>query len=328
MRTSPGQTWTRPPRRRRWIPLLVLALAVGAVIVAVRDRGSVTSALDGPPGGITVATASGSRTGQPVDTSRFADGSCVVFGPTSGNRHETVFLDAGHGGIDPGAVGRTESGAAVQEADATLPVELDAMADLTAQGYRVAVSRTSASTVTRLTSVDTNGNLLSTQGVVDDLAARDVCANKAGASALVGIYFDAGAPSSMGSLATYDAARPFATQSHQLATLVQTDVLAAMNGQGWEIPADGIVSDAGLGGPAMTASSAAYGHLQLLGPPDPPIFTTPSVMPGTVVEPLYITDPFEGSIAASPSDRAVIGRGVAQAVEQYFAASVATPSAG
>ena len=41
----------------------------------------------------------------PVDASAFAAGSCVAFEPTAGERGKTVFLDAGHGGIDPGGVG-------------------------------------------------------------------------------------------------------------------------------------------------------------------------------------------------------------------------------
>jgi N-acetylmuramoyl-L-alanine amidase len=44
-----------------------------------------------------------------------------------------------------------------------------------------------------------------------------------------------------------------------------------------------------------------------------------------VVEPLFITDPFEGSIAASANGQQVIAAGLAQAVNQYFA-SAATPA--
>ena len=42
-------------------------------------------------------------------------------------------------------------------------------------------------------------------------------------------------------------------------------------------------------------------------------------MPGALIEPLFITDPFEGSIADSSSGQQVIAGGLAQAVEQYFA---------
>ena len=41
-------------------------------------------------------------------------------------------------------------------------------------------------------------------------------------------------------------------------------------------------------------------------------------MPGALIEPLFITDPFEGSIADSKAGQEVIAGGLAQAVEQYF----------
>jgi N-acetylmuramoyl-L-alanine amidase len=79
------------------------------------------------------ATAASAR-GVPLDSSRFAAGACVAFSPTSGNRHRTVFVDAGHGGIDPGAIGTTESGQTVHEADETLPVALAVTSLLRAHG--------------------------------------------------------------------------------------------------------------------------------------------------------------------------------------------------
>jgi N-acetylmuramoyl-L-alanine amidase len=78
----------------------------------------------------------------------------MTFAPTAGDRDQTIFLDAGHGGIDPGAVGVTGSGQTIYEADLTLPVELDTMALLRAQGFRVVVSRTRASSVVRLRPAD------------------------------------------------------------------------------------------------------------------------------------------------------------------------------
>jgi N-acetylmuramoyl-L-alanine amidase len=41
-------------------------------------------------------------------------------------------------------------------------------------------------------------------------------------------------------------------------------------------------------------------------------------MPGALVEPLFITDPFEGSIAVSNGGQRVIASGLARAIEQYF----------
>jgi len=262
-----------------------------------------------------------------IDPTYFASGACTSYPPTSGDRHTTVFLDAGHGGLDPGGVGVTESGQQIEESTINLPIELDTMAILRAQGFRVVVSRTKNSTVLKLGPGDTDGQLLSLLGSHDDVAARDVCANMADADLLVGIYMDAGgSPQNAGSVSTYDTDRPFSAANQKFATLMQDDVLSAMNAQGWGIPNDGVVSDAtegsSVGDPAeggLAAESANYDHLLLLGPASPGYFSTPSQMPGAVIEPFFLTDPFEGTIADSTSGQEVVAKGIASAVEQYFA---------
>ena len=261
-----------------------------------------------------------------------ATGACIALSPTRGDNHRTVFLDAGHGGVDPGGVGTTQSGQGVDESTVNLAIELDAAGLLRAQGYRVVVSRTSDTTVVRLTPADLSGQYLSVLGVHNDVAARDVCANLAHADALVGIYMDAGASSSnAGSITLYDTARPFAAANQRLATLLQRDLVSAMDAQGWQIPDDGVLPDSGygssVGGPSagsLAALAASYDHLMLIGPPLAGFLTTPSQMPGAVIEPLYLTDPFEGSIAANPADQQIIAHGIATAVEQYLA-PVPTP---
>jgi N-acetylmuramoyl-L-alanine amidase len=268
-------------------------------------------------GGILASGSSASGAGQPVDPSAFSPGACMAFAPTVGNRHLTVFLDAGHGGLDPGSVGTTESGTTIYEARETLPVELDTMAILRREGFRVVVSRTRNSSVVRLTLGDVANNALTVQGVHDDVAARDVCANDAHADVLLGIYFDAGAPNNAGSITGYDAVRGFAAKNLRLAQLVQSDVLRALNARGWGIPDEGVQPDDELGS-ASTSKAISYGHLLLLGPADPGWFNTPGQMPGALIEPLFITDPFEGSIAASSEGQHVIAAGLANAVQQYF----------
>lgn len=299
---------TRSVRRRgRVLAVLVLAAAAVAVWVAVPRPHAAAG-------------------GVPLDPGAFSPGACVAYPPTAGDRHTTVFLDAGHGGLDPGAVGTTSSGATVDEGTVTLPVELDTAALLRARGYRVVVSRTTDSNVVRLSPRELSGGVLSLQGAHDDVAARDVCANLAGAAVLVGIYFDSGAsPQDAGCVTTYDTARPFSASDRRLAALLQRDVLSAMDARGWAIPDGGVQPDSVEGSLVPTTSdstiaakAATYGHVLLLGPADPGYFATPSRMPGALIEPLFVTDPFEGTLAASPAAQQVIAQGLARAVGQYL----------
>lgn len=260
-----------------------------------------------------------------IEPGTFAPGACMKYQPTAASNGHLVFLDAGHGGIDPGGVGSTQSGVMVKESTTALAVALQTSDLLRSQGYTVVLSRTTDSTVVPLTPSNTNGSVFNIQGAHDDVAARDACANAAGAALLIGIYFDAGVPTAAGSLAAYDTARPFAAENLKIATLVQTDVLASMNKHGWEIPDDGVQSDEHLGsyvpqaGNSIAALAAKYNHIMLLGPAEAGYFETPSQMPGMIIEPLYVTDPFEGTIAASALGQKAMADGIAKAVLQYFA---------
>jgi N-acetylmuramoyl-L-alanine amidase len=314
----------------------VVVLIVVAVIVVVDSTGGKSSP-DHDAGRATAPSPSkpkatapvlASPDGTAIDASYFAQGACMGYTPTTGNRHTTVFLDAGHGGVDPGGTGTTESGTAISEAKLTLAVELDTMALLRAQGFTVVVSRTEDTTVLRLAPDDVSQGALTLLGAHDDVVARDICANDAKADVLVGIYFDAGgSPSNAGSVTGYDASRPFWKSSRRLATLVQEDVLTSMNAQGWGIPDEGALPDGGLGslvpadspGAGLAVKAASYNHVLLLGPAEAGYFGHPSEMPGALIEPLYLTDPFEGTVADSAAGQQAIARGLATAIKQYFA---------
>lgn len=277
---------------------------------------------------ITPATAE-SKKGFALDPTLFASGACLAYSPTSKKaNHHTVFIDAGHGGLDPGAKGTTNTGNSIYEATLTLPVAKSLTSMLRAKGYRVVLSRTRNSQVIRLSSSDVTGKLLTATGVHADIAGRAQCANIAKATLLVGIYFDAGAtPQNAGCISAYDAARTFSNTNYKFATLLQTDVLKQLNGHNWQIPDDGVVSDSTLGGPPLTSTASQYRHLLLLGPALAGWFTTPSNMPGSIIEPLFITDPMEGSVADSAVGQEAIATGMSQAVISYFAPSATTQTA-
>lgn len=260
-----------------------------------------------------------------VDPSRFAPGACMAFAPQDGrNRGKTVFIDAGHGGIDPGGTGTTSGGAKVGEGAVNLKVVLDAMKILVGNGFRVVVSRTAQTTVVRLGPRDTDGKLLSVKGAEDDIAARDECANLARANLLAGIYMNAGSADEAGSVTTYDSVRPFARDSERFAHLLQSGVLSKLNATGAGIPDGGVLDDTSMGS-TLSSKGEAYGHLMLLGPAYPRGgFTDPSTMPGALIEPLFLSDSSEATIADSERGQQLIAAGLAQAVEQYFG----TASAG
>jgi N-acetylmuramoyl-L-alanine amidase len=295
-----------------WPSALLLACVACGAGSPARTRHLAATSPDGVRAVLAASTA-----GQPIATAAFSSGACVAFAPTASARHLTVFLDAGHGGRDVGAVGSTESGRTIDEADETLPVELDTTAILRAAGFRVVVSRTRDTSVLRLGPADMSGGVLSVEGSHKDVLARDVCANEAHANVLVGIYFNGGEPSEAGSVTGYDPVRRFAAQNLRLAKLLQAEALAAMNAQAWGIPNDGVHSDVELGS-ALNSQALSYGHLVLLGPAQRGYVSTPSQMPGALIEPLFITDPFEASIAASRRGQKVIAAALAKAIERYF----------
>jgi N-acetylmuramoyl-L-alanine amidase len=210
-------------------------------------------------------------------------------------------------------------GRTVAEKRVTLAVGLRALALLRQVGFRVVMSRLRDTTVARLAATDVNGRLLTANGVHRDLVARNLCANAARASVLLGIHMNAfGDRSVAGSETIYCRDRRFGPRSRHLATLVQQAVLASLQRAGWSVPDRGILDDHGTGAPALTAPGAAYGHWLELGPARSPWFRHASLMPGVIVEPLFLTNPAEVQIALSQAGQLALARGLVQALSTYF----------
>ncbi len=291
------------------------------MLVLIALLGYLAADLLGTPSGgrRSALAASATQLGPP---GTYAGGSCMELQPTTGDRHTTVFLDAGHGGPDPGSTGTAPSGKAVYEKQFTLPVELETASLLRADGYTVVVSRTTDGPVAALGPGDLNGVILTSTGEHVETAARVRCANEAHAAVLVSIHFNAFSdPSAGGALTTYDPSRSFAAASRRLALLLQRDIVSSLARSGWHVESRGVVTDTSIGAPALTTAAASYGHLFILGPRLAGFNNDPSQMPGALVEPLFITDPAETAIVQSTAGRHAIASGIAQAVERFLATS-------
>jgi N-acetylmuramoyl-L-alanine amidase len=224
------------------------------------------------------------------------DGACMSLSPTQGGSGQTVFIDPGHGGLDPGVVG-TVSGHQVLEKDATLAVATRLSDLLRADGYRVVMARTRDSTVLKLSTSDSVLGSLTASAEHRDLAARAACANAAGAAALLSIHFDAFGDASVGGTETfYDSARAFAAESHRLSVNVQSALVSALRTSD-----RGVWTDDQLAAPTLTSSGSTYGHLIMLGPMSAGWVDEPSQMPGALVEPLFLTNPAEARLATDPN---------------------------
>ena len=300
-------------RRRQGPPtLLRSALVIALVVVCVLSAPVLLAALQ-PSLASSLGAAVGGNGPSRLELGGIQEGACVSFGPTSGAANRTVFLDPGHGGLDPGVVG-VARGKQVLEKDVTLAVATRLATLLRADGYRVVMSRTGDSSVTSLSTTDSVAGALTASAEHRDLVMRTQCANAATASVLLSIHFDAFDDPSVGGTETfYDTARPFAVDNERLANALQSAVVAGLGTSN-----RGVWTDKKLSAPALTASGAVYGHLIELGPASAGWVDQPSQMPGALVEPLFLTNEAEARLASDPAGQARIAAALRAGLQKYF----------
>lgn len=240
-------------------------------------------------------------------------GACISYPATGGPPGKTVFIDAGHGGLDPGVVG-SAGGKQVLEKDATLAVATRLGALLRADGYGVVMARTQDSSVTKLATSDSITGALTNSAEHRDLVTRAACANASKASVLVSIHFDGFSDPSVGGTETfYDSVRPFAATSKRLAADLQAGLVSGLGTSD-----RGLWTDDQLAAPALTSSGNSYGHLIELGPASAGWVDDPSQMPGALVEPLFITNPTEAAIASDPAGQQRIAVAMEAGLVKFF----------
>jgi N-acetylmuramoyl-L-alanine amidase len=287
--------------------LLTLAFGVTRLVDATGKAVAIAGTLNEAPAPISVASQ--------VSLPGVEAGACMSLPPAHSGSGQTVFIDPGHGGLDPGVVGGT-GGHQVLEKDATLAVASRLSDLLRAAGYRVVMSRTLDSTVVKLSPSDSILGSLTASAEHRDLVTRAACANAAGAAALVSIHFDAFADPTVGGTETfYDSARTFAPANRRLATDLQAALVAALG------TADrGVWTDDQLAAPTLTSSGSTYGHLIELGPMSSGWVDEPSQMAGALVEPLFLTNPAEARMATDPSGQQVIAASLEAGLVKFLTA--------
>lgn len=296
-----------------------LRRALGAAVVGALGAASLVLGVLLPPDAPPVGGGPGDETAAaaapaPVrlDPLAFADDGCVALPARGGGRLATVVLDAGHGGPDPGAGGRTPNGATVLEKELTLAVSLAAADSLRDRGTTVVLTRSTDALGIPVEPGDVQDGALTTDASQEDLEARVRCANLARADALVSVHLNSFADTAVGGTETlYEPDRPLAPRSRALAQSLQTSIRTRLSELG-RPPADRGVLDDSSGGESNN------GHLVLLGPRVPGYIDEPSAMPAALVEPLFITNPADLDVVASSAGTAALGEAVSGGITEYL----------
>ncbi|NCU17680.1 hypothetical protein GW534_07910 [Bacillus sp. P1(2020)] len=190
----------------------------------------------------------------------------------------SVYLDPGHGGSDPGAVA-----GGLKEADINLDIAKKVESLLKQRGYTVYMSRTGNTTV----------------GLYD----RPAEANRLNTDIFVSIHTNSGSSSARGIESYYYKYKPeyppkINKELHNDPVRVAQSIKLAESVQKHMIK--------GTGAPNRGVKGAAFA------------VTRESIMPATLIEVGFISNPSERSQLATDSYRAKIARGIADGIDAYF----------
>ena len=234
----------------------------------------------------------------------------------------TVFLDAGHGGRDPGWGSYNFLPAPPYEKDLALEMAFRVQRLLEAEGYRVVLSRTADADANE-PEKDINGD--GVKDIVDELQARADLANASGAAVMLSLHYNGlGGSALNGAAAFYNNAREFSDRNKHFAQLVQAAQLEAFASVGYTSRDWGALADDTFATPKQSKLETSYEYNTLIGPTGPSR-TRPSMMPAAIAEPLYLTNPAERSLALRDDVKDALARGYTKAIREFLAAG-ATPT--
>jgi len=217
----------------------------------------------------------------------------------------SVAIEAGHGGLYYwGATGYDSDGNRWIEKDVTLAVALRLAEVLTERGYRVIQLRPEDDTLTWFDPVVYRWSM------VKETQARVDRANGFRADVLLSVHFNGWVDASQSGTETYcNPDRSFGTESCTLAGFVVSHLVNEIRGAGYDIADRGAKNDAEVHGDARNE------HSYLLGTN---FNFAPSLMPGTIIETLFLSNPADLAFLRQEDAVDVIATGIADGVDAYF----------
>jgi N-acetylmuramoyl-L-alanine amidase len=233
----------------------------------------------------------------------------------AGDARTTVFIDAGHGGRDPGWGSSFILDGVAEEKDLTLDLAKRTAAALEAAGIRAVLSRTTDTDVNE-PERDVNGD--GVLDIVDELQLRADAANSAGAAVLLSVHFNGMPGTQLGGAGVYyNPKRDFSAENKRLAQLVQDEQLAALDSMGYTARDWGALPEDAFETPTQSKLDTGYKFNTLIGPAGP-FRTRPSMMPAAIAEPLFLTNPAEAALAQRDDVREALAQAYARAIKQFL----------
>jgi len=243
-----------------------------------------------------------------------------------GERAPIVCLDPGHGGPDTGfqRVGNAEA-PALNESILVLQHAWDLEARLQLRGYTVVMTRNDDVAVNaelrdvngdKSTARDDRAGNLHYRNL-DELQARiDIC-NNAKSDLLVSMHvngYSNGGP--RGYETWYTREREFGDQNERFASLAYVQLKDQLEAISYITPAEerGVLPDTTAN---VDNEHSVFEHFIVTGP-EVPGKIKPSLMPGAIVETLFVSNDYDAQFLASPAGRAAIVTAYETAIAQYF----------
>jgi N-acetylmuramoyl-L-alanine amidase len=210
--------------------------------------------------------------------------------PAPQAKGKLIFIDAGHGGSDVGAVHKTGGEVDVNERDVNLDIAQRLARMLREAGYDVEMSREDDQPV-------------SAGGQAADLRARVKAANESNADLLISVHNNGlDNKATRGTEVWYCSDRAFSDENKALATAVQEALVKNLREAGYDTEDRGIKDD------------SIMGHFAINGPH----LEQPSEMPSITGESLFMTNDQDAEQIKKPEIREAIARGYLQGIEAYF----------